>query len=198
VKSDTAAGDVQQGLKTERLDCGTLALEHAASLFVELQNPGLYTFIPQDPPADLESLAQRFKRLSEQPYSPDRSQWWLNWAMRDRESGGYVGMLEATVIPARQAAYIAYFVFEPHQRRGYGREGVAALLDHLFDRYGVNTVIAEIDTRNLASIALVRSLGFAQVRHTVGADFFKGASSDEFRFELRWDAWQANTGKLPS
>ncbi len=171
-------------LKTDRLICEPLCAAHASLLFDEFRNATLYKYIPQDPPTDVESLEARYRRLAAEPRSADGSELWLNWAMRERDAASFVGTLEATVMPD-QSAFIAYFVFESCQRRGFAREGVAALLDHLFDDHGVSVVVAEIDTRNVASIALVTALGFERAAHTVGADHFKGASSDEYRYELR-------------
>ena len=175
---------MSQLLTSERLDCEALVAGHAPLLFPELRNEALYEFIPQDPPANVAALSARFERLEREPHSPDGSELWLNWVVRERATGAYAGTLEASVTPA-QAAEIAYFVFAPYQRRGYAKEGVGVLVDCLFETYQVGVVVAEIDTRNIASISLVESLGFACVAHTVDADFFKGATSDEFRFELR-------------
>jgi RimJ/RimL family protein N-acetyltransferase len=174
---------LRQQLTTSRLDCEPLVAGHAQLLFPELSNAALYAFIPQDPPVNINALAVRFVRLEHEPHSPDGSELWLNWAMRERATGTYVGTLEASVVPGRSAE-IAYFVFTPHQRRGYAKEGVGALIEHLFESHQVGVVIAEIDTRNRPSIALVESLGFERVAHTANADFFKGAASDEYRFEL--------------
>jgi [ribosomal protein S5]-alanine N-acetyltransferase len=45
-------------------------------------------------------------------------------------------------------------------------------------------VVAKMDTRNFASIALVEALGFERVGTTIEADHFKGSVSDEHRYEL--------------
>jgi RimJ/RimL family protein N-acetyltransferase len=76
-------------------------------------------------------------------------------------------------------------VFSPFQGRGYAHEGGARVLNHLVRDYAVRSVIAEIDTRNQASIALAESLGFTRVATARAADFFKGAASDEYRYEYR-------------
>ena len=108
--------------------------------------------------------------------------------MRLREEGtlpkaSYVGMLEATVFPNR-SAHIAYTVFVPFWRRGYAREGCARMLRHLLEEYRVLVVVAEMDTRNAASVSLAEALGFERVGTTLGADHFKGSVSDEHRYEL--------------
>jgi len=125
-------------------------------------------------------LRTRFGRLASRR-SPDGKALWLNWALRLQDNAVYVGSLQATV-SADAMAYIAYFVFTPWQRRGFARESCAALIDFLAAR-GVDRFAAEMDTRNRASIALVESLGFVRVAETAGADSFKGAASDEFRYE---------------
>ncbi len=180
-------GNMRQPLTTARLVCEPLATKHARLLFGELRNARLYRFIPQDPPASLDALETRYTRLASHPHSPDGSELWLNWAMRERSRCAYVGTLEASVTPGHQAE-IAYMVFEPSQRLGYAGEGVDVMINYLFERHAIDVVIAEIDTRNAASIALVLSLGFDRVAKTTGADYFKGSPSDEYRFELRRDA----------
>jgi [ribosomal protein S5]-alanine N-acetyltransferase len=168
-------------LATERLVLEPLLAAHAAALLPGLRDPVLYRFIPTDPPASLAALEARYRRL-ESRASPDGSERWLNWAMR-RADGAYVGTLEATVMPGA-VAHVAYLVFREHQCQGYAAEGCRAVIAHLIG-LGVRTVVAEIDTRNAASIALVERLGFVCVSTTPNADHFKGAPSDEHRYELR-------------
>ncbi|QIN82431.1 GNAT family N-acetyltransferase [Rubrobacter tropicus] len=169
-------------LETRRLLLEPLTAAHAAILYEPLLNSRLYTFIPQDPPASERALEDRYRKLSTRR-SPDGSEAWLNWAARERETGRYAGTLEATV-QEDGAAFVAYMVFVACQRRGFAAEGCGRLLAHLFDDYGVSVVVAEIDTRNAASVALVESLGFRRVALRRDADHFKGASSDEYRYEL--------------
>lgn len=170
-------------LETRRLLLEPLTVAHAAGLYELLLDRRLYDFVPQDPPATRQALEDRYRRLSARR-SPDGSEAWLNWAVRERATGGYVGTLEATVNGDRTAA-IAYAVFVPYQRRGFAAEGCERVLAHLFGDYGVSAVVAEIDTRNAASMALVESLGFGRVSLRENADHFKGASSDEYGYELR-------------
>ena len=64
------------------------------------------------------------------------------------------------------------------------REACSRVLEHLATDYGIHLAIAEIDTRNQRSIALVESLGFVRTATRRAADYFNGASSDEYRYEL--------------
>ncbi len=171
-------------LTTPGLLLEPLLAAHATALFGALQEERLYRFIPQDPPTSPEALAARYARVASR-CSPDGRERWLNWAMRLRDDGPYVGTLVASVYPDRAAADVAYSVFVPHQRHGYAREGLTRVLAHLYEDHGVQVVAVQIDTRNTPSIALVEALGFARVGEQKGADAFKGTISDEYHYELR-------------
>jgi ribosomal-protein-alanine N-acetyltransferase len=179
-------------LETPRLFLEPILPAHAARLNEQLQDERLYQFIPQDPPATLQALEDRYDFLSTRR-SPDGREAWLNWAVRERTSGDYAGTLEATVHDNRTAT-VAYMVFVPRQRRGFAAEACGRLLTHLFQNYRVGMVAAKIDTRNVASIALVESLGFERVAFHKDADHFKGSSSDEYRYEIEGSVW---AGKRP-
>lgn len=176
------AVDTESTLATARLLLEPLAPAHADALYPALCDTRLYTFIPQDPPSSGQSLRARYTRLAARR-SPDGTEVWLNWALRRRETGDYAGTIEVTVYVDRTAA-LAYMIFPPLWRQGYAREGCARVLDYLFAQYEVTRVAAEIDTRNVASIRLVESLGFERTALTPNADVFKGAPSDEYRYEL--------------
>jgi ribosomal-protein-alanine N-acetyltransferase len=180
-------------LETPRLLLEPILPAHAPMLNESLQDAELYRFIPQDPPPSLEALTDRYDFLSARR-SPDGHEAWLNWAVRDKRSGDYVGTLEATV-EEDPLAFIAYMVFVPYQRRGFAAEACERLLEHLVDNYRVGVVAAEIDTRNTASIALVESLGFERVGFQKDADHFKGSTSDEYRYEIKDSVW---TERRPS
>ena len=170
-------------LDTARLVLEPLVVAHAQALYPLLHDERLYTYIPQEPPPSVEALAARYQRLATR-CSPDGRQVWLNWVARLRTRQDYVGMFQAT-IDADRTALLAYMIFPPWQGQGYAREGGERVLEHLMRDYGTPLVAAEIDTRNRASISLVESLGFVRVAERPAADFFKGAVSDEYRYEYR-------------
>jgi ribosomal-protein-alanine N-acetyltransferase len=151
-------------------------------MFEGLVDPVNYRFIPQEPPTTLDDLTTRYRQL-ESRRSPDGTEGWLNWALigLDGKAHGYV---QATIHLNSKEAWIAYFVFSPSQRLGYAREALGRLLPALREAYGIFRFNAEIDTRNVASIRLVESLGFVLNKHVKNADEFKGAVSDEYHYSL--------------
>jgi RimJ/RimL family protein N-acetyltransferase len=172
-------------LKTRRLVLEPLVPSHAAAIYEDLLDPRLYSFIPQDPPTSAEELRAKFTRLASRT-SPDGHELWLNWVARFNDGNCYIGRFEASVYEDGSAD-IAYSVFPKFWRLGLAKEACEAVLDHLRRLYGVSGVAAEIDTRNLASIGLIESLGFERIGFIESADSFKGSRSDEYRYELRAD-----------
>ncbi len=170
-------------LDTPRLCLEPLVVGHAAETFGPLGDDRLYRFIPQDQPVSMAALEARYVRLTSRR-SPDGTQGWLNWVMRRRDDGQPVGTLEATIYPDRSST-IAYVVFVPHQGQGLATEGVARMVEHLVVDHGITLLVAQVDTRNAASVGLLERLRFSRVATVRDADHFKGTPSDEFRYELR-------------
>jgi ribosomal-protein-alanine N-acetyltransferase len=169
-------------LKTERLLLEPLKEQHADFLFDGLSDEALYKFIPQEPPADNAHLKERFMRLAKGT-SPYGNEHWLNWAVKEKYGEQYVGLIEATV-NSEKVAHLAYFIFRQFWQSGYATEACARAIQHLFGEIGCRCIRAEVDTRNQSSIKLLTKLGFVQVALIEDADVFKGATSNEYVYEL--------------
>jgi len=176
-------------LETQRLRLEPLTPQHAPSLFAALSEPRIYSYIPDDPPPDSAALAQRYRQLARRR-SPSGAELWLNWAVQRKHEHDYIGALQATVAAERQAT-IAYLFNPAVWGTGYAQEGCRRLLTLLFGVYRVAAVRAEVDTRNQASWTLLERLGFWRIAFRPAVDHFKGASSDEYTYELGASAWQA-------
>ncbi len=173
--------DSQPALQSERLVLEPLLPQHAARTFALWQDQRLYTFIPIEPPTELLGLEERYRKLSTRR-SPDGTEEWLNWFAREKRSGEYVAQIQITLRPD-SSAYLACFTFVPHWRRGYAHEACQAVIRCLIER-GVEAFVAEIDTRNVASIRLIERLGFRRVAHVPKAALIRGADSDEYHYSL--------------
>jgi RimJ/RimL family protein N-acetyltransferase len=170
----------EQALATERLVLEPLTRAHAPRVFPALADPALFTFVPEDAPATLAALEARYEKLARRR-SPDGRDLWLNWVAC--AGGEPVGTVEATV-QADRSAYLAYFVFRRFWRKGLAREACARVIVALGHEWKVTRIVAEMDTRNVASWRLAESLGFTRTAEKPEADFFKGSRSDEYRYEL--------------
>lgn len=167
-----------EALTSERLIIEPLVEEHAAKLFAALQDEALYRFVPQDPPDSVAPVAAQYKKW-ERRQSPDGTEQWLNWALFSRHHGAYVGTAQATV-RADKSAMLAYTIFSAFQGQGFATEACRTIIA----RVGIKRAEAFIDTRNTASQRVVERLGMRVAERIANADYFKGAESDEFRYEM--------------
>ncbi len=153
---------------TPRLELRRTRSDDAAAMFEALSDPLMYEFIPRSAPATVADVELRFLRVMHET-APDRLDRWLNWTVWLCETGTGIGTIEATVKPGHRVE-IGY-LFDPRVwRRGYGREAVGAMIEHLRTQ-GATSFEASIDIRNIASKALATALGFTHVE-TRGLDEF--------------------------
>ena len=163
-----------QRLRTERLDLEPLRVEHATEMAPLLDDPTLHTFIGGSPPS-AEELREQYERQAV-GHSPDGSEIWLNWIVRRRKNGLAVGTVQATVTehPGRLSADVAWVTGSVHQRHGYAREAVSAMVDWLRGQ-GVAMVVAYVHPEHAASIAVAQSIGLRAMSEVVDG-------------EIRWES----------
>ena len=139
--------------------------------------------MPQDPPATIEPLEQRFVHQIAGPADP-AERWW-NWTVFERSAAGApIGNVELSISENGARAQIGYQLVRAAWRRGYATEACSAALRFLRERVPHVVVEAFVDTRNASSIALLERLGFRLQETIRGADYFKGLPSDEYRYRL--------------
>jgi [ribosomal protein S5]-alanine N-acetyltransferase len=82
----------------------------------------------------------------------------------EKRTGALVGVININNIVRRnfQCGVLGYFVFAPHQGRGYMREGLRLALIHAFRKLKLHRLEANIQPGNIASIALVKEFGFVK------------------------------------
>ncbi len=148
-------------LANDRIRLEPLTAAHAGELFPLLADRQVYRFIPDTPPASVAALAERYRRL-ESRRSSDRSQQWLNWAIRRLEDGQCAGYLQATIHPGGTANF-AFVLGSSFWGLGLARAAAVLALHTLFDDLGVVSVFATTDQQNVRSSGLLTRLGFIRV-----------------------------------
>lgn len=184
---------VAPGLRLEPLLAG-----HADELYAVLCEPDMFRWIDPSPPASLQALRERY-RLLQARMPPDGSEAWLNWALRPLQgeqacSGrlgnrqACIGLVQATVVPesAGQAAWawVAYQLSAAWRGRGLARAATAAMIDHLRQDWGCTRCLACAEAENLASIRLLRALGFVEASADEAAPHRLAASERLFVLQL--------------
>jgi [ribosomal protein S5]-alanine N-acetyltransferase len=79
-----------------------------------------------------------------------------------RDTDALVGVIDITniVLGLFRSGYLGYYAFTGHERQGFMRQGLQAVLHHAFKSLKLHRLEANIQPANVASVALVRSCGF--------------------------------------
>ena len=132
-------------------------IAHAEELFPIFAEAKLYQFIDGAPPASVEEL-RRFLSRSESRKSPDGSEHWLNWVVRN-SSGQAVGFVQATVA-ANLETNIAYTIGSKFWGKGYALQAVTLMLSKVAAEYQVKQFFVVAEKQNVRSVRLAEKLGF--------------------------------------
>ena len=140
---------------------------HADEMVAVLDDPELHRYVGGRP-ATLPELRERYERQA-RGRSADGTQRWLNWIVRERDTGAAAGYVQATVVVASGVADVAWVVGRRFQGREYAGEAAGAMTAWL-RAAGVATVTAHIDPEHAASQAVARAIGLAPTTVTVDGE----------------------------
>jgi [ribosomal protein S5]-alanine N-acetyltransferase len=86
-----------------------------------------------------------------------------------------------------------------YQKQGYGKETMMGLMNFLFREKGIHRIVETVDSENMASIRMLKSLSFRQEAHFIENVFFKGKWGSEYQFAMLRQEWEnLNTPPAPS
>jgi ribosomal-protein-alanine N-acetyltransferase len=91
---------------------------------------------------------------------------------------------------AFRSAYLGYFGFLPHARRGYMTEGMALALDVAFRKLGLHRVEVNIQPTNERSLALAQRIGFTREGFSRRYVKIAGRWRDHVRFAMLSEEWK--------
>ena len=122
----------------------------------------------------------------------------LQIAIERKDSGRMIGDCFFKVMEddPRQAE-IGYTLAREAQGHGFATEAVAALLTWAFPAFDLHRIIAIVDVKNTASVALLERLGLRREGHFRENIWFKGAWGDEFLYAILRDEWPTGAAKTP-
>ena len=93
-----------------------------------------------------------------------------------------VANLSEIVRGAFQSAFLSYYAFATHARKGYLREGLDLVVAHAFEDLGLHRIQANVRPENVASTALLRRLGFRLESRSPATSSSTGAGRDHLGF----------------
>jgi RimJ/RimL family protein N-acetyltransferase len=141
-----------------------------------------------DPPAFIRQLIDEMQ--TKQP-GDAQPQPWYQVAIEARATGATVG--DAGIgfgVPGERQVELGYRIHPDHQRLGYGREAVAAVIDWLIAEHRIHRFVAVAAAQNAASIELLRALGFRQEGHFRQSFWCNGEWLDDAYFALLAEEWR--------
>jgi RimJ/RimL family protein N-acetyltransferase len=115
---------------------------------------------------------------------------WVQYGIETRPAAIFIGdcaiKLDGNDV---RLAEVGITVSPAHQRKGYAKEALAGILDYLFSIDGFHRVTETVDAENIASIQLMKSLGFREEGYFLENSFFKGRWSSEYQYAMLKREW---------
>jgi RimJ/RimL family protein N-acetyltransferase len=171
---------LSEGLQTTRLVLEPMGERHADAFFEPMHDEALYQWISMDKPLSLESLRAHWRR-SEVRIAPDGKTAWPTWAVRCKETGRFIGRVDAEVDDALVCLNLGYYLFSSDWGQGYATEAVLGATAHLIER-GVRRLVATVTVGNHASERVLQKAGYTLTRVLPGNDTIRGVVVDDLEY----------------
>ncbi|MFM7671769.1 MAG: GNAT family N-acetyltransferase [Bacteroidota bacterium] len=143
-------------LQTERLNLRPVQYTDQSMVFQGLSDPELTRFLLIHFPT-LEATSLQMEHYRTQTISGVA----FYWVMEDRVEKTAMGVISLhNISVVHERAEIGFWILPDYQRNGYVREAATALIRSAFVDQGFLRVEASVETGNLASRALLLTLGF--------------------------------------
>ncbi|KVE43216.1 GNAT family acetyltransferase [Burkholderia sp. BDU5] len=177
-------------IETARLLLDTLDQRDAEGLFDYHGNPEVWRYQGWRPASVVDSR-DFIARQSDIAFGEAGA--WCQLAIRSKPTRELIGDLGIR-FPATDTEPVEFGIsLSPaHQRKGYAREVMTACIDLAFRQWGHRRLVASVDPRNIASMALFQALGFRQEAHHVESYYLRGEWVDDVIFAMLAREWSAH------
>jgi RimJ/RimL family protein N-acetyltransferase len=165
-------------VRTERLLLRTMEPGDAADVHAYQSLPEVCRYLTFEP-RTLTEVQERVLRYSEALTLAGDDDFWQLAIVRADAPSRVIGDLYFTIKSVANATgEIGWSLHPEFSGQGYMTEAARAVLGIAFDEIGLHRVRAELDPRNLTSVALCRRLGMREEAHFVEDLWFKGEWGD--------------------
>ncbi len=180
-------------IKTERLLIRTLNLSDISDFLIYRSNPEVVKYQGFDVISEKEAEVFIKQNLNKEFGRPGE---WKQFAIENIQMAKLIGDCAIKFNQEdTRIAQIGITISHLHQKNAYAKEALMGILSHLFDVMGIHRVEEIVDVQNIASINLLKSIGFRQEGHFMENIFFKGSWGSEFQFALLNREWQEMKAK---
>jgi [ribosomal protein S5]-alanine N-acetyltransferase len=167
-------------LETERLWLRQATQKDAEAVFTIFSDPDVTQFHDLDTFTRLDEAVEVIARRTE-GFERERG---IRWGIARKPNDNLIGSCGFTWDREANAAEIGYELASQFWRQGIMSEALCAILKHGFEKRGVQFVIAEIMSENVASRRLLEKLGFQSQGILKERGFWKGKHHDLEQFVL--------------
>ncbi|ULQ55249.1 GNAT family N-acetyltransferase [Flavihumibacter rivuli] len=115
---------------------------------------------------------------------------WVQYGIELKSTGKLIGDCAIKLnINDIRIGEIGITISPREQNRGYAKESLTSILDFLFNIEGFNRVTEIVDAGNIASIELLKSVGFREEGLFIESIYFKGKWCSEFQYAMLKSEW---------
>ena len=158
VRDSTASDAAVASPTTPQVSLRRLTSADATALQRVTGDPLAMRYWHPGPDPDVEAAAARISAIE--------AQWqrhgFGDWGVLDRSDGELIGFAGLHHLDGMAEVNLGYVLAPSHWRRGIGTELCRLLLAHAFTRLDLPDVVAVIDPRNAASLALAERCGLSR------------------------------------
>lgn len=86
-------------------------------------------------------------------------------------------------------AEIGLTISHLHQQHGFAKETLWGLVNWLFEKHNIHRITEIVDEENVASIKLLKSVGFREEGHFIENIFHKGRWCNEYQYSILKREW---------
>ena len=145
-----------------------------------------YIYAPSASRRDAAALLKRIRPM----VAVDGKRDSLRLAGVHRETNDFIGDFSLWLGPREhRGAEIGFVVHPDHQRRGFAREAMTAIIGRAFRDLGLHRINGRCDPRNAGSAAVMERLGMRREAHLVENEFIKGEWCDELEYAILDREW---------
>ena len=179
-------------LNTERLVLRTMTDADVDDLHAYQSREDVCRYLMYEP-RSREQVVEKVAKHSQALVLGGDGDYWQLAIERADDAGRVIGDLYFTIASVANATGEIGWVLNPdHAGQGYMTEAATAVLEIAFNELGLHRVKAELDPRNVTSVALCKRLGMREEAYFVGDIWFRGAWADTGVYALLETEWRAS------
>lgn len=162
-------------ITTARLRLRQVTIEDAPEIFFLRSDPDVQRYVDRPRPDSIQGAVKYINTMTDLVNKNEVIIWGIT-LVPDNKLVGYVTLFRIDAENFR--CEVGYLLHTAHHRKGIMKEALGAAVDFGLNNIGLHTITADVNPENIASISLLRSLGFVQEAYFRENFFYNGKFLD--------------------